>query len=283
MKTRNWIALILALAFVFASGCASEKPAADLPEETLAYAEESSTEVAETQAVTAAEEVTQAVTTDEEVSTTSAEETTAAEKSAPQTVEEIVAYFNASANKIKPTAKKVVKNYEKRIIDEDRLVFPESLESTARSMISTFMKDDNDPIVYETREDITNEFIVPDQSYVSKLEPKYVEKAICVDKGNQYVITIELKDQKNPTAGVGIGAVCDVIEANEVAEGASFVEKFETNYSDCKIIATVDKATERVVHIQYSTPLLLEMRVNLLGTHDVALAVTFVKDFTITY
>ena len=201
----------------------------------------------------------------------------------PQTVEEIVEYFNTSANKIKPTAKKVVKNYEKRIIDEDKLVFPESLESTARSMISSFMKDDNDPIVYETREDITNEFIVPDQDYVSKLEAEYVEKATCVDKGAQYVITIELKDQKNPTAGVGIGAVCDVIEANEVADGASFVEKFETNYSDCKIVATIDKATERVVHIQYSTPLLLEMRVNLFGTHDVALAVTFVKDFTITY
>ena len=281
MKKRNLIALILALALIFASGCANEKTAEDLPEETTAYVEESTAEISETSA--SDEEVTEAVAADDEVSTTAVEETTEAEKAAPQTVEEIVEYFNTTANKIKPTAKKVVKNYEKRIIDEDRLVFPESLESTARSMISSFMKDDNDPIVYETREDITNEFIVPDQSYVSKLKPEYVEKATCVDKGNQYVITLELKDQKNPTAGVGVGAVCDVIEANEVAEGASFVEKFETTYSDCKIVATIDKATDRVVHIQYSTPLLLEMRVNFFGTHDVALAVTFVKDFTITY
>lgn len=280
MKKRNWLALILALVLVFASGCSNEKASSELPEETTAFAEETTTEVTETEI---AEEATEAVAADEEISTTTAEETTAAEESAPQTVEEIVEYFNASANKIKPTAQKVVKNYEKRIIDEDRLVFPESLESTARSMIASFMKDDNDPIVYETREDITNEFIVPGQDYVSKLKAEYVEKATCVDKGSQYVMTLELNDQKNPTAGVGIGAVCDVIEANEVAEGASFVEKFETTYSDCKIVATIDKATERVVHIQYSTPLLLEMRVNLFGTHDVALAVTFVKDFTITY
>lgn len=280
MKKRNWIALILALALIFVSGCANEKTAADLPEETTAYAEESIAVIPETEA--SAEEATE-LSENDEVSTTAAEETTEAEKAAPQTVEEIVEYFNTTANKIKPTAKKVVKNYEKRIIDEDRLVFPKSLESTARSMISSFMQDDNDPIVYETREDITNEFIVPDQSYVSKLKSEYVEKATCVDKGNQYVITLELKDQKNPTAGVGVGAVCDVIEANEVAEGASFVEKFETTYSDCKIVATIDKATDRVVHIQYSTPLLLEMRVNLFGTHDVALAVTFVKDYTITY
>lgn len=207
----------------------------------------------------------------------------AQENTVPTAIPDIVNLFNTSANKIKTDAKKVVKNYEKRKLNEDKLVVPESLEKTGRDMISSFMKDDNEPITYSTKEDIRNEYIVPGQSYVSKLDPSYVKAATCTDKGSTYEIVIKLKDQKNPTAGKGIGAVCDVIETGEVADKAPFVKKFATSYYNCEIRATIDKATGKMTHANYKTPLVLDLTVSMFGTHDVAVGFTFEKDYTITY
>ena len=285
MKTRIFAsitAIILALSLF--SACGKKQPVSSIPVETALYSDTITDEITDNTDLTAInfdKDTTLASNETEESSTVAPEETTAA--SVPSTVEEIVEYFNVSVNKIKPTAKKVVKNYEKRTANEDKIVLPAGLESTARSMMTSLMKDDTDPIVYETREDITNEFIVPGQYYSSRLESEWVKSATISDKGTQYVINIKLKDQKNPTAGNGIGAVCDVIEVSEVAEKASFVEKFTTDYYNCEITATVDKASGNVVHIRYITPVALEMTVNMFGTHNGSVGFTFEKDYTITY
>ena len=209
--------------------------------------------------------------------------TTPDDTSKAMTTEEIVKLFNTSANKIKTDAKKVVKNYEKRTVNEEQLKMPENLEATGREMMKKFMSDDTEPIVYETREDIRNEYIVPDQDYVSKLTAATVVKATCVDKGSTYEIYIKLKDQKNPSAGNGVGAVCDVIEGYEISEKVSMIQKFDTYYSNCEIKATIDKATGRMVHTNYKTPVLLDLTINFLGTHDVSVGYTFEKDYTISY
>lgn len=286
MKTRIFAsitAIILALSLF--SACGKKQPVSSIPVETEINTDTTAEEItvnADLTAVNFDEETTLASDEEEESSTTAvSEETTKA--SVPSTIEEIVEYFNFSVNKIKPTAKKVVKNYEKRTVNEDKLVLPAGLESTARSMMTSLMKDDTDPIVYETREDITDEFIVPEQYYSSRLESEWVKSATIADKGTQYVINIKLKDQENPSAGNGIGAVCDVIEVSEVAEKASFVEKFSTDYYNCEITATVDKASGNVVHITYITPVALEMTVNMFGTHNGSVGFTFEKDYTITY
>ncbi len=279
MKKRVFItlavSLILAFIIAFASGCTNESK----PSETTTVSENTvSVETTQTDAETTTVVSAQEVTTTQEAVT---EETTVS--ATPSTVEEIVEFFNQSANRIKPEAKKVVKNYENRIVNEDKLVIPAGLEDAAKSLIKTFMKDDTDPIVYETRENITNEFLVPNQSYVSKLKPEWVLEATCTDKGDEYYIYLKLKNQDNPVSGEGVGAVCDVIEAGEVAEKAPFVKKFTTGYYDCEVKATIDKESGKVTHIIYSTPLLLEITVNLFGTHDAAAGLTFVKDYTITY
>lgn len=198
-------------------------------------------------------------------------------------VDEIVTFFNQSINNVKPTATKVVKNYEKRKFHEDKTEIPEAIESVAASMMSSMMGDDTEPIVYATKEEIRANFIVPEQDYSSKLKSDWVKEASCKDNGNEYVIYIKLKDHKNPTAGNGVGAVCDVIETHEVANKVSFVEEFSTMYYNCEITATINKATGNVTHIRYSTPLLLNMTVNLFGTHTGVIAFTFEKDYTITY
>lgn len=256
----------------------SEDYTADVPSEEVTDTVTDET-VDSTTGDSVTEESTQADTPD--TSDTKPETTEKAEPT--MTVEEIVKLFNDSANKIKKDAKKVVKNYEKRTVNEEQLKMPAGLEDTGREMMKKYMSDDTEPIVYETKEDIRNEYIVPDQDYVSKLQPSTVVKATCVDKGSTYEIYFKLKDQKNPTAGNGVGAVCDVIEGYEIAEKVSLIKKFDTYYSNCEIKATIDKKTGRMTHTNYKTPVFLDLTINMFGTHDVAVGYTFEKDYTITY
>ena len=288
MKTRFFAAIFsLVLAMSILTSCGEKQPVSSIPDGTALNTKTTVEEVTDSDDITAVnfEETTTPVsaetTEDTTVLQTVTEETT--EASVPSTVEEIVTYFNTSANKIKPTAKKVVKNYEKRIVNKDKLVFPEMLRSTASGLIDTFMKDDTEPIVYETREDITNEFLVPNQNYVSRLKPEWVKSAACTENGQSYIINIKLKDEKNSVSGKGVGSVCDVIETSEVAEKAPFVKKFTTEYHDCEVIATVDKESGNVIHIKYIVSVELELTVEMFGTHDVAAGMTFEKDYSITY
>ncbi len=216
----------------------------------------------------------------DKTTTRKSEKTTSSE---PASKEEIVALFNKSANAIKTDATKVVKNFEKRIVNEDKTVIPAAIESTAESMMKSLMGDDTKPTTFATKDEIRENFIVPQQDYVSKLTSDYVVKYDYQDKGDTAEIYLKLKDHKNPTAGIGVGAVCDVIETHEIAEKASFIKEFATTYYDCEITATMDKATGRITHIVYSTPLVMNMTVNLFGTHSGSIGFTFVKDYTVTY
>lgn len=217
-------------------------------------------------------------TEDEEEKTDEKEETAAAFAS----TEELVAYFNTCANKVKTDAVKVVKNSEKRVVGEIKV--PDVLQSTAESLLKDNMKDDTEPVTYATKQEIKENFLVPNQDYVSCLKASDVVKAECKDNGDEYVIYFKLKDEKNPRAGSGVGSVCDVIETYEVAEKApAFLEEFSTNYYNCEVTATIDKATGKMTHAVYSTPLILNVVVNLFGTHSANVGLTFIKDYTITY
>ena len=199
-----------------------------------------------------------------------------------KTPEEMVEYFNNCANKVKTDATEVVKNFEKRQVGD--LVVPDLLQSLAETLLKENMKDDTDPIVYSTKEDIRENFLVPSQDYVSCLKAEYAETISYKDNGNEYEFYIKLKDEKDPRAGSGVGSICDVIETHEVAEKApSILQEFSTNYYNCEVTATIDKATGRVTHIVYSTPLTLNVVVSMLGTHTASVGFTFIKDYTITY
>jgi hypothetical protein len=225
--------------------------------------------------------------TDVEVSVTPSDDVeTPDEDNASESVfastEELVEYFNKCANKVKTDAIKVVKNYEKRNVND--LIVPKVLESMSGTFINEVMADDTEPIVYSTKEEIKENFIVPGQDYVSCLKASDVVKADYKDNGKEYVIYFKLKDEKNPKAGSGVGSVCDVIETHEIAEKApSFLEEFSASYYNCEVTATIDKATGRMVHATYSTPLTMNVIVNLFGTHNVGADITFIKDYSITY
>jgi len=216
--------------------------------------------------------------TEDEEETDEKEETAEAFAS----TEELVVYFNTCANKVKTESTKVVKNFEKRSVGD--IVMPSILQSTAETMMNKYMADDTEPIVYATKQEIRDNFIVPNQDYVSCLKASDVAKADYKDNGKEYVIYLKIKDEKNPRAGSGVGAVCDVIETHEIADKAgALIKEFTTEYYNCEITATIDKETGRMVHAVYKTPLKMLMVVNMFGTHNVGASITFTKDYTITY
>ncbi len=280
--TKKFVSLIsvflLIASMLISSGCVSEKKpddvTTDVPVQSVTDSSDDS-DVTSSSDNAVSEQKTEAVSVTDEAASDGFVD--------PQTISEIVELFNKCANRIKPEAAKVVKNYERRIVDEEKLVVPKALESTAKNLMNTFLKDDTDPIVYSTREEITSEYIVPNQSYVSRLTADSVKDATFTDKGNEYVILIKVKDETNPVTGKGVGSVCDIIEANEVAEKAPFIEKFTTDYHNCSVEITVDKATGRVTHSRYSVSVVLGVTVNLFGTHSGNVGLTFIKDYSITY
>lgn len=278
------ISVTLVISLLLASGC-GKQPEPQQNEEVSSSEAESAQQADVTVTAEPSSKAENETEADDEATENSTEEASTEEvsESAPQTTQEIVAYFNTSANKIKTSATKVTKNYEKRRIDKDKTEIPDALEDFADTMVTKLMGDDTEPIVLDTREEIMKDFLVPEQSYVSILEPEWVEKASCVDNGDTYYIHLKLKPHKNPTSGVGVGAVCDVIETVEITSKLPFAEEFSTSYYDCEIKATIDKQTGRVVYINYIAPLVLYMRMNLFGTHSGFVGLSFEKDYTITY
>ena len=284
-------AATLAASIILLSSACGNEPQKQEPETvqtTVAqdvFAEQTTTDEPESDVTQVADEVTTLATAEPTSTADEVSEPEATEESAaPETTEEIVALFNQSANRIKTEAILVVKNYEKRTVNEEHVSIPKAIEGMTQTMLTTVMKDDVDPIAYSTREEIRTEFIVPDQSYVSRLQASDVVYASCKDTGKNYEIYFKIKDESNPSAGKGVGAVCDVIETYEVEEKApSFLEEFSTSYYDCEVTATIDKETGRVTHIVYSTPLTLNVVANLFGTQTASVGFTFVKDYTITY
>lgn len=219
---------------------------------------------------------------DETVGEQGKEESGEESKKPYSTIPEIVELFNTSVNKVKTEAVKVTKNYENR--DINKLELPSVLQAVGDALIGDVMKDDTDPVVYATREEIKENFMVPNQDYASRLKASDVEKAVCKDNGKEYEVSILVKKEKSPSAGNGVGAAFDVIEAHEIAEKApSFIKEFSTEYYNCVVKVNIDKETGRVTHANYSTPLYMNVVAEMFGTHNVVMGVTFEKDYTIEY
>lgn len=217
---------------------------------------------------------------DEEKSTKKNEDSSKDDPNVMDTTEEIVAYFNKNANRVKTEATKVVKNYEDREVGE--IDAPTALMWVTKVVdIEKIMADDTEPMEFTTREEIVENFQVPKQSYVSCVTVNDVESASCKEEGNYYIITIKVKDQKNPVIGKGTGAMFDVVEAEEVeAKAEGIVDDFTTEYYDCVVVAKFEKSTNRMVHANYMTPMKLNVTI---GKSNASMEMSFEKDYTITY
>lgn len=205
--------------------------------------------------------------------------------SGEKTTAEIIQLYNDSANKVKTSATQVVKNYEYRRMNEETMVVPSALKGMASTIIPKFMSDDLEPQVYDTPDLIKEKFIVPKADYTSKLTEADVVEATCTDNGTEYEIMIKVKDETNPVQGAGVGAAFDVLEMGDMTSGeyGNMIKKFDCQYFDCVLKCKIDKASGNMIWANYMTPLIMDMEVNMLGTHQVSCEVSFEKDYTITY
>lgn len=206
------------------------------------------------------------------------------ENSGEMSKAEIVELFNTGANKVKTDAVKVTKNFEDRTHMEEHLILPSVLESMANDLMAEAFKDDTEPIVYATKEEIIANYQVPGQTWVSQLTEAEVMEATVNDNGTEYEIHIKLNPTTNPEPGVGVAKAFDTITAEEVkAKAPSILKDFTTEYFDCVIECKIDKATGRMTWANYDSPLILKLKVEFFGSLDAQVGLRFEKDYTIEY
>ena len=267
MKKSLIFILIAALIAVMFTACGSK-----------AGGETQTTELTEPFIDEQAEETTSAEKTDipEESTTTagednseaeeaSEEESTEAEK-APETVEEIVEYYNTAVNKVKPTAKTITRTYHHVKIPTDTLKLPSAIQGLGETAIKQFVKDDNEPQYWTTKEDFNLGFPVGGTDYSSKMTPDMVKSAECKDNGKTYTITIVLKNDSitSPKKGQGYAGVFNTVSAStfdDINIPTVTFEKVNIRGINGKITCTVDKETQRITDITFANTDILDLGV----------------------
>lgn len=242
--------------------------------------------------VTEVEETTE-VTEKDETSTLSAseqeskadDETTAAKKSTA----EIVEIYNTSANKIKANAKSITRNYSKMQSLPEYLELPSAIESLGSWAINKFVKGSDEPVTFETKDDIKANFPVGGESYTSHLTEDMVKSASLKDTGKTYEITINLYDDKieSPKKGTGYAGVFNTVSASTFEDinvpGTKF-ESVKIKGINGKIVCTVDKASGNIAKIIFTNTDVLDLGVKVAGSNlTVKFALACENSYSIKY
>lgn len=259
------LAVILSLTFVLSLAACKKDPA----EETTTQAPDDTTvSIDDTSAndeTTLPEETTDGdeTTTEEGKTDSTANEGTdpAPVNKMPTTWEEIAAYYNAAANKVKkdkPAYSITTKNHIGEITSTNSLI--EKLIGVVKPM---FAKDEVPVTVEYGKGDPAGRIPVSGQSYGGKIQASSLSDASCVDKGSYYELTMKFKPEKLsalPTNaevskvrhGQAFNLLTKEIVDNEVKRFSAVVKlgTFAPEYKGCHVIARVDKATERLTYAE---------------------------------
>ena len=224
---------------------------------------------------------------------------TKVELSNSSTAEDVVAYFNAAINLVKPNAKQItlVKEENKQAGNLEGNL-PSSIKSMADGLIADNMgvKDlsqlDPGMVNATTVEQKNAMFPVENETWSSKLEASDIEKFDVKDDGKNYTITLNIKADEPSDAtdhGVGhSGRIFSVIKPSIVTENAgpaaSIIKSVQTGHKDGYVTVTIDKATGNVTAATYYFTWTLEVGVNALVTElNVSIPFGLQKDFTIAW
>lgn len=197
----------------------------------------------------------------------------------------IVEYFNESSNRVKTEGVKVVKNFEKRTHNADKLSLPSAIKGVAQKLLESKIEDITEPVEYPSQEAITAKYPVPGAEWSSCLEADDVAEAVCTEKDDEYEITLILKDCVDPEPGKGTSRAMDCLDVPTVRDTApEFITFFSAEYYDCVIRCRVEKETGRVVWSSYTAPVLIRIGLDAgFVAFDAEIGLTFEKDYTITY
>ncbi|NLB37019.1 MAG: hypothetical protein GX824_06950 [Clostridiales bacterium] len=171
--------------------------------------------------------------------------------SKPTTKAEIVAYFNAAANKVKidkPGYDLMVTNIIGDITSSNSII-----ESLASRIVPMFPQDPA-PGKGASKGESHNNFPAKGQSWASKLSASAVSQAQCIEKEKYYEIKITLAEEaladlpKNPAA-TKHGSVMNVLSADEIYEQTdkfkfiANVKYFAPTFSGSYITCIIEKDT----------------------------------------
>lgn len=230
-------------------------------------------------------------TTETTTEPTTAEPTTAptttqvptTQDTVPDTKKEIVELFNSSINKVKPNAKKVIRNYEDRRHDEHLSDYPRVLNLASRRVMNSWLVKYDIPVEYTEKDLIQANFPVKGEAWSSKLTASDVAEATCNEKDGNYEIHLELLYCKDPEKYTGVCAVMEEVNLEKVQELVDIVKTCSVEYYDCEIICTIDKDSGNLTYIKYIQPMALTMTTKRLTEMNAIFAMTFESEYSVEY
>lgn len=227
----------------------------------------------------------------EEITTVEGEEETEEEtiNAEEMTVEEIVALYNESANKIKSTAKVITRNYNKMTNLPQYLELPSAIESLGKWAIEKFVKGSDEAAVFDEKSEIMGYFPVSNENYTSHLTADMVKSADIKETDKTYEITIVLKNDSitSPKKGTGYAGVFNTVNAStfdDISIPGTTFEQVNVNGINGKIVCTMNKETKQITHLTLYNADVLDLSVKVAGAHLKAkMAFSNENDYTIKY
>lgn len=179
---------------------------------------------------------------------------------APKTKAEIAAYYQAALARAKDSAASVTLIQKKGtnyngVVEAGNNPF---LGTVAKSLMNSFLKEENPNTVYASRADIFNNFIP--RGTDCHLTESDLDEAFCEDGGDIFTIFVKVKPDENPNAGYGSGAVGSVITKAEIESAVNGKVKLENvvcRYDGAYSTIKVEKATGNLLEIQSTLPMYL--------------------------
>lgn len=202
---------------------------------------------------------------------------------APQTIQEIVEYFNTAANKIKTDRPEASISTSISIPDDGIQTSDELL-----ARIFPLFRDQMSLGTSRSGErgsDLTEVAPVAGQQWGSQLEPRAVEWATCNVNGEEYKIVIKMRREENPaplTSSHGKAFEIHDKQAilNEInTKGSDFihVQDYSTIYENCYIRASINGTSGEMMSTTYEKNMTVSAQAECtgaleeLGTQDITI------------
>jgi len=278
MKKLLAILLALALVFAFAACNGNTEETTDPTEETTEAGATGGGD--ETTEAPTDETITEAPTDETTTEAPKEGETTVAPAKAPSTKAEILGAYNAATAKVAAEKAGYKKNNVTELDDKSMtgsgllkpLLSLKIGDFSVRQLVGAFMGEDkiNYPngVPTDVKKGTVSDALV--KSTLKEADLNSAKAPTCKEEGNNYVITIYVKDELDPkkdiknggasalnrftndfqTSAEGQKILRDVREAPEGAMDIS-IEKMSFKYSNAKIVAKIDKTTGKLVNVTH--------------------------------
>ncbi|MCD7774781.1 MAG: hypothetical protein LUG85_03620 [Clostridiales bacterium] len=206
------------------------------------------------------------------------------------TKEGIVEYYKTAYSNAISNASSATKYYDNTLNYNDYLDIGgnSTLESVAKTLMSTFMKEDTTEYTY-TGSDIEAN-LPPSGSNVSGLTADMISEATCTEDGDNYIITLTINStEDNYDTGSMTGNLVSIINEQSVTDAAGSLvtlSGLENRYIGATVTATVEKSTGNLINLETDVPSYMcfgEAKVLIVSVQDVSIGLEYLQKWRIEY